>query len=257
MLLLKKSLWFGLLLLLALIQSCIGQRTSYCQSNDIACQIELFRNELVRQANANEIQRTSEDTRLHAIEARLTERLNQQLSALSTRLETLENDHRRILSRLETTEDDHSTTEANLPSQESLQESDLFVNQQMCFQDSCYGLLNRSMTWHNAKETCERFHGHLVSIETPEENAWIEETITAGTGLIFWIGANDIDHENEWKWVTNNTPVQWFDWSRREPNDKNYNEDCVAIYWTAQWNDNRCNASFKSICEFDFNVFQN
>ena len=257
MLLLKKSLWFGLLLLLALIQSCIGQRTSYCQSNDIACQIELFRNELVRQANANEIQRTSEDTRLHAIEARLTERLNQQLSALSTRLETLENDHRRILSRLETTEDDHSTTEANLPSQESLQESDLFVNQQMCFQDSCYGLLNRSMTWHNAKETCERFHGHLVSIETPEENAWIKETITAGTGLIFWIGANDIDRENEWKWVNTNTPVQWFDWSRREPNDKNDNEDCVAIYWTAQWNDNRCNASFKSICEFDFNVFQN
>ena len=36
--------------------------------------------------------------------------------------------------------------------------------------DSCYVVVHTSLTWQEARSACEAFNGHLVTIESQEEN---------------------------------------------------------------------------------------
>ena len=75
--------------------------------------------------------------------------------------------------------------------------------------------------------------------------------LTDNNGLNFWIGANDIDIEDDWVWESDKSKLLFSDWHVGEPNRGN--EDCVEIRWDLslyKWNDKSCeNDNNLYICE--------
>ena len=110
-------------------------------------------------------------------------------------------------------------------------------------------------------------HGHLVKIETDEEN---EELYNEGVRLNMtgpaqapWIGLNDIAEERNWVW-TDGTRVNFTNWSADQPDNANHfnpeGEDCAVLntYTTGEtwhqpkkWNDAPCNTGQAAICELN------
>jgi uncharacterized protein YegL len=77
-----------------------------------------------------------------------------------------------------------------------------------------------------------------------EENVFVH-----GLGEIpFWIGFNDMYHENEFIWSDGTIP-NYANWSPGQP-DNHKNEDCVEIWKPdGTWNDNQCNGKKAFICK--------
>ena len=72
-----------------------------------------------------------------------------------------------------------------------------------------------------------------------------------------WLGANDENKERSFRWIADNSSVEFTDWWPGEPNNKNV-ENWVEkkskakqtrVVNTYQWNDRRCSKSQKFICE--------
>ncbi|XP_030574617.1 C-type lectin domain family 4 member M-like [Archocentrus centrarchus] len=67
----------------------------------------------------------------------------------------------------------------------------------------------------------------------------------------FWIGLRGFQEEGTWKWWDGTFLTEGY-WSDGEPNDTN-NENCAAVYprenFFKTWNDVRCDAQMKWICE--------
>ena len=64
-----------------------------------------------------------------------------------------------------------------------------------------------------------------------------------------WIGLNDKNRENTFKW-TNSDPVIFTKWGSDEPNNLNGDEDCVHMRFNGLWNDNKCdNLLFFYVCQ--------
>ena len=75
--------------------------------------------------------------------------------------------------------------------------------------------------------------------------------LTDNNGDHFWIGANDIDIEDDWVWESDKSKLVFRDWPVGEPNNK-LNEDCSEIKWSKslhKWNDVPCQLPSLYICE--------
>ena len=98
----------------------------------------------------------------------------------------------------------------------------------------CYLFLTGPINWADAKNTCEDLHGHLghghlVKIETEEENEELYNeavrlNVTAGT----WIGLNDIAEEGNWVW-TDGKRADFTKWCTGQPDNIGGTEDCAAL----------------------------
>ena len=116
------------------------------------------------------------------------------------------------------------------------------------------------ISWQDAKVAAETstyggVNGYLATITSQEEHDFILERINDSG----WIGANDIDEEGVWRWVTGPEAGMQFwsgagngtafggaftNWNDSEPNDSMYEEDCGQIWFNegsnGQWNDLNC-----------------
>jgi hypothetical protein len=64
-----------------------------------------------------------------------------------------------------------------------------------------YGLFDEKLTWHVAKKRCEDMGGHLVTLESPAEEEFIQN-FCRERKINSWIGlANELDIK-KWVWVT-------------------------------------------------------
>jgi hypothetical protein len=61
-----------------------------------------------------------------------------------------------------------------------------------------YALIKEPATWHVAKQRCEEMGGHLVMIETPQEEAF---TVKLCESMVAWVGASDEDTEGAFRWI--------------------------------------------------------
>ena len=102
------------------------------------------------------------------------------------------------------------------------------------------------MTWQNARTYCESNFGHLVTITSAEEQAFLQSNYTGA----FWIGATDETVEGQWEWITGETWT-YSNWMSGEPNDFNNGEDCGEMS-DGQWNDNGSSYMIGFVCEWDF-----
>jgi hypothetical protein len=79
-------------------------------------------------------------------------------------------------------------------------------------------------------------HGHLVSITSAEENAFVLALAGGGT-FRPWIGLTDEEVEGAFQWVTGET-FEFANWDQGEPNNAGTGEDFVEMFASAEWNDN-------------------
>ena len=69
-----------------------------------------------------------------------------------------------------------------------------------------------------------------------------------------WLGGNDIDVEDEWRWVTSGDLVIWTNWDQSaiEPNGGR-SENCMLMYVDEtrfDWVDTDCEHDDAALCEF-------
>ena len=103
-------------------------------------------------------------------------------------------------------------------------------------------------SWIKAEELCETLGGHLATITSESEQAFIETLNTHDLSL--WIGGYR-ENENDWKWVTGED-WDYTNWGDGEPNDQG--DEKYAAVWPFYWNDlNNLNTYEQSgyICEWD------
>ncbi len=118
-----------------------------------------------------------------------------------------------------------------------------------------YAIYYGSMTWDAAKKWCEDNGGHLVTITSADEQAFIE-SFNEGYDYL-WIGAYREQREDwVWKWVTGEA-WDYTNWAEGEPNDSPNvvpGENCVTL-WPMEWNDlsnENVYEQYGFICEWDY-----
>ncbi len=90
-----------------------------------------------------------------------------------------------------------------------------------------YALYDLSMTWTEAKKYCQKLGGHLVTITSAEEQAFLESILPDPcTKRQYWLGAS---YENgAWSWVTGEA-FDYSNWDRNQP-DHQSGENFLEIF---------------------------
>jgi hypothetical protein len=119
------------------------------------------------------------------------------------------------------------------------------------FQGNYYERIDSTLNWLEARDAAAAMSfggrpGHLVTILSEEENNFVDSVRSGGN---CWIGANDIDEEGDWRWVTGElfwtgglggSVVDGFfeAWNNSEPNNSG-NEDGAHMFAGGSngWND--------------------
>jgi hypothetical protein len=127
------------------------------------------------------------------------------------------------------------------------------------FNGHTYYYFKTPVTWYDAKSICEKLGGHLVTITSAEENAFLYDLVASAENKYVWFGASDIDAEGTWKWV-NNEKFTYSNWVQEEPNNNpsanSSSEDYLMGYIlndisSLSWNDAGGWGSYPFICEID------
>lgn len=100
-------------------------------------------------------------------------------------------------------------------------------------------------TWEEAEEYCESLGGHLATITSAEEDAFVYQYMRENFSYeSAYFGLTDAGHEGEWMWVTGE-PVSYTNWENGEPNNgientDQYPENYGLYYYdfsNGKWND--------------------
>ncbi|XP_061828631.1 C-type lectin domain family 19 member A-like [Nerophis lumbriciformis] len=115
------------------------------------------------------------------------------------------------------------------------------------FQSYCYKHIELQKTFADAEETCQLFHGNLVSIEGPVENAVVLQLIrdyNDGFVIDTWIGGHDTLLDGTY-WWTDGAPFVFSDF------DMANTGACVEIDDDERWNGDDCTDLNPFVCERD------
>ncbi|XP_028973365.2 CD209 antigen-like protein E isoform X2 [Esox lucius] len=133
------------------------------------------------------------------------------------------------------------------------------------FNGSCYHFSEVKLTWELSQYACIRDGGHLVIIESHQEQDFIRMKV-GNTDITnsYWIGMTDNKAEGVWVWMDNtplNNNIKYWDLNNGtgdsaypEPNNCPPGENCAQMgrHCSVQiscWFDYGCNILSKSICE--------
>ena len=106
------------------------------------------------------------------------------------------------------------------------------------------------MTWNEANAACNNISGHLVDVETEEEQVLLvaerkKSRLQSNSFKYMWIGLNDLDDEGVWRW-SDSAKATLPSWGRGQPNSSGGEQDCVTMDFSSldgKWNDFWCNSS--------------
>lgn len=100
-------------------------------------------------------------------------------------------------------------------------------------------------SWQNANQICQNNGGHLVSINSQEENYFLANILTLQSA---WIGLSDFNSEGNFSW-SNGDELGYTNWYPGQPNNYNYSQDYVELLNDGRWNDQYNNYSLEFIME--------
>jgi len=118
-----------------------------------------------------------------------------------------------------------------------------------------YRVFVEPLSWTQAQQRCERLGGHLVVIETSNEQAFIARMV-APLKADLWIGLGCPANSREWRWV-DGSAVGYNNWNPGEPNEHGGAAACAARLRTANantWGDRLVQGVFGFVCEWDSTV---
>lgn len=92
-----------------------------------------------------------------------------------------------------------------------------------------YSLYNRQLSWTQAEAFCVKQGGHLLSINTPDEQQFIERLLAYGAADNYWIGYTDKDQEGRWAWTSGETST-FTKWNTGQPDNANNQEHFAHLY---------------------------
>ena len=107
-----------------------------------------------------------------------------------------------------------------------------------------YELYQNSVSWEEAKAICEEKGGHLVTINSEEENDLVLSMIEDNVSFT-WIGASYDTKTGTWNWVTDET-FEYTNWNTGEPSASDTNAEYYAHMYSidigvsetkGKWND--------------------
>ncbi|XP_057308188.1 C-type lectin domain family 4 member F-like [Hydractinia symbiolongicarpus] len=96
------------------------------------------------------------------------------------------------------------------------------------YNDSMYVFSRTKKTWLDAERYCISVNGHLASILSADENAFLKTQM------------NNRRDESEFKW-SDGSSVTYKNWDAGEPNNLR-NEDCASMLKSGLWNDLFCSS---------------
>lgn len=103
---------------------------------------------------------------------------------------------------------------------------------------SYYYLAAAPCCWGYADVNCRNFGGHLASLHSETENAFVLAAVQSLLpGETFSIGLTDLGRlHNDWIW-TSGEPADWTNWAPGEPNDYHGAENFGTVRSDGTWND--------------------
>nr|QNH72455.1 toxin candidate TRINITY_DN20954_c6_g1_i3.p1 [Ceriantheomorphe brasiliensis] len=126
------------------------------------------------------------------------------------------------------------------------------------FNGHCYYFYPWTTTnWSQARKNCLYKGADLVSIHSPEEQAfisdWVERINDALGVKNVWLGGNDIAVEGTFKW-SDKSYWGYTNWYSGQPNNAGGNEDCMAMWnpvtYSGKWFDRICTQTdLRYICK--------
>ncbi|VDI54848.1 Hypothetical predicted protein [Mytilus galloprovincialis] len=111
----------------------------------------------------------------------------------------------------------------------------MFICEKSCekgwinFGSHCYYIGLDKKMWDDSNEDCKKRGSFFVKIDDESENQWLQSVMLDNNIDNMWIGANDIDQEGTWRWIYDNTPVDFTNWNKKEPNNYKGNENCADM----------------------------
>lgn len=125
------------------------------------------------------------------------------------------------------------------------------------FGGSCYQVFNEFLSWDLAEQRCVGWGGHLATIESSEEDAfldgWPEELgIEVSDVSSVWLGGTDVARDGDFRWIGDRT-LPFIGWAPGQP-DNGVGGDCIEKRNDAagQWYDRRCVDYLRFVCERPF-----
>jgi hypothetical protein len=119
------------------------------------------------------------------------------------------------------------------------------------FAGHCYARFTDFKNWDAARKTCSDKQGHLVSIGSAEENAFVDTQLIGSSVIDVWIGYSDGGLEGSFVWV-DGASTSYTNWDKNEPNDFFNAEDCATLNPSnGRWSDIGCGTFHHFVCEID------
>ncbi|XP_066982679.1 macrophage mannose receptor 1-like isoform X2 [Macrobrachium rosenbergii] len=97
------------------------------------------------------------------------------------------------------------------------------------YQGHCYEVFPDTHTWFQAEEVCESYGGHLVSINSREEESSVQDLLwmhSIYTYENFWVGL-ELDTEADKHW-TDGSSIDYLHWAAGQPKMHDH-ENCASI----------------------------
>lgn len=112
-----------------------------------------------------------------------------------------------------------------------------------------YELYNDLLTWEEAKAKCEELGGHLVTINSQEEQIAIEEALRKGVRGNYYLGGKT--EKNQYVWITGEA-FTYSNWAVNEPNNYVGEQGYYVIKKsTNKWDDVNKLQKYGFICEYE------
>jgi hypothetical protein len=110
-----------------------------------------------------------------------------------------------------------------------------------------YRIVGSSMSWMQARASCEADGGYLLKLETDTEDGLAEYVINEQPEI--WIGIHDTDGDGTYRWTDGSTPT-FTNWDGGAPGAAS--PDCVMKNTSSsngRWYTRSCTDSRPAVCE--------